>query len=66
MKEFILEIYQIIFYLSCTYYIYLVLDLLIKIFGRFKLKDDTIRFILTQNEKIILWFSTTIILSYLL
>lgn len=58
------EIYQFFFISSCIYIIYILGDLIIKMYGRFKLKADT-KFILTIFEKIMLWISITIFLTYL-
>jgi uncharacterized membrane protein len=45
--------------------VYILSDLTIKVYGRFKLNKDT-KFILTSIEKIILWISLAIFFSYLI
>lgn len=45
--------------------VYVLGDLAIKMYGRFKLKKET-RFILTKPEKIALWVSLTLIFTYLI
>ena len=40
-------------------------DLIIKMYGRFRLKNDT-RFVLTKSEKILLWMSLATFFSYIL
>jgi len=45
--------------------IYIVGDLIIKMYGRFKLSTET-RFIITNQEKIILWISLAIFFTYLI
>jgi len=59
------EIYQFIFISSIIFMIYIFSDLMIKMYGRFKLKKNTI-FVLTKTEKVLLWFSIAIFLSHIL
>jgi len=60
-----LEIYQYLFIASIVFIIYILGDLVIKTYGRFKLEKDT-KFILSLPEKIILWLSIATIFSYLI
>jgi spore photoproduct lyase len=59
------EIYQLMFISSIIYIIYIIMDLLVKMYGRFKLKTET-RFILTSIEKILLWISLAICFSFII
>ena len=45
--------------------IYVLGDLVIKMYGRFSLKTET-RFVLTTVEKILLWTSLAIFLTYII
>lgn len=45
--------------------VYILGDLAIKMYGRFKLNKET-RFILTPFEKIMLWISLALFFSYLI
>jgi hypothetical protein len=58
------EIYQFLFISSIIFIIYILGDLIIKMYGRFRLKTDT-RFILTKSEKILLWISIAIFFSHI-
>ena len=58
------EIYQFLFISSIIFMIYIVGDLAIKVYGRFKLNKET-RFILTKFEKVALWISLALFFSYL-
>jgi len=60
----ITEIYQFLFISSIIFMIYLFGNLIIKMYGRFRLKNDT-RFIITKPEKIMLWISIAIFFSYI-
>jgi len=60
----IIEIYQFLFISSIVFMINIFCDLIIKTYGRFRLKNDT-RFLLTITEKILLWFSIAIFFSYI-
>jgi hypothetical protein len=44
--------------------VYILGDLAIKMYGRFKLKADT-RFVLSTTEKLLLWASIAIFFTYL-
>jgi hypothetical protein len=44
--------------------VYVLGDLAIKMYGRFRLKADT-RFVLTTTEKLLLWASIAIFFTYL-
>jgi hypothetical protein len=61
----ITEIYQLIFISSIIFMIYILGDLIIKMYGRFKLKANT-RFIITKTEKILLWLSLAFFFSYII
>lgn len=60
----ITEIYQFLFISSIVFIIYIIFDLFIKAYGRFKLKNET-RFLLKKTEKILLWISIAIFFSYI-
>jgi hypothetical protein len=62
--EFLIELYKFMFVTSLIYIVYIISDLAIKTYGRFKLNKET-RFILSKTERIILWFSISIFFSYL-
>jgi hypothetical protein len=59
------EIYQFLFISSIIFILYILGDLGIKMYGRFKLGENT-RFVLTSVEKIALWVSIAILVSYLI
>jgi len=59
------EIYQFLFLSSIIFIVYVVGDLAIKMYGRFKLKTET-RFSLSVWEKLILWASIGIFFTYLI
>ena len=59
------EIYKFLFISSIIFMVYILSDLTIKVYGRFKLNKDT-KFILTSVEKIILWISLSIFFSYII
>jgi len=61
----ITEIYQFLFMASIIFMINILGDLIIKMYGRFRLKNDT-RFVLTKSEKILLWMSLATFFSYIL
>jgi len=61
----IAEIYQFLFISSIVFMISIFCDLIIKTYGRFRLKNET-RFILTKTVKIILWISIAIFFTYIL
>jgi len=60
----ITELYQFLFISSIIFIIYIFGDLNIKMYGRFKLKNET-KFILTKFNKITLWISLAIFFTYL-
>lgn len=62
--DLIAEIYQLLFISSIVFIIYVLINLFIKIYGRFKLNAET-KFVLTNFEKIALWISITLFISYL-
>lgn len=59
------EIYQFLFISSIIFLINIFSNLIIKMYGRFALKKET-RFVLSKTEKIILWLSLAIFITYLL
>ena len=59
------EIYQFLFISSIIFMVYILGDLAVKMYGRFKLSKET-RFILTTFEKVALWISLAVFLSYLI
>jgi hypothetical protein len=59
------EIYQTLFISSIIFMIYILGGLVIKMYGRFRLGEET-RFMLTTFEKIAMWVSLTIFFSYLI
>ena len=63
--DLIAEIYQSLFISSIIFMVYIVGMLAIKMYGRFKLKRET-RFQLTKSEKILLWITLTVFISYLI
>jgi len=65
MSELVTEIYQFLFISSIIFMLYVIGDLSIKMYGRFKLKENT-RFQLTSFEKAALWLSIGIFISYLI
>jgi len=58
------EIYEFLFILSIIFINYIFGNLIIKMYGRFKLKNDT-RFVLTKSEKILLWISIALFFTYI-
>lgn len=59
------EIYLFLYISSIIFMVYVLGDLAIKMYGRFKLKTEA-RFTLTNTEKIIFWLSLTMFLTYLI
>lgn len=66
MREFLLELYQIIFISAIVYLFNTLFSLLLKAYGYFILKKDDITYTLTNKEKIILWISISIFIAYLI
>jgi len=64
MSELMAEIYQFLFISSIIFMLYVIGDLGIKMYGRFKLKENT-RFQLTSFENVALWLSIGLFISYL-
>ena len=54
---------QFLFITALLYLIYVLGDLIIKTYSRFKLKNET-RFFLTQKEKLLLWLCLSIFFNY--
>lgn len=66
MRELLLELYQITFISAILYLIYTLLSFIMKAYGYFVLKSENITYILTNREKILLWISLSIFISYLI
>ena len=66
MKEFLTELYKILFIGSLTFIINMLLRLFFEAYGYFILKKEDITFILTTPEKLILWISISIFFAYLI
>jgi len=62
---FATEIYQFLFISSIVFIIYVLGNLIIKTYGRFKLKNET-RFELNKTERILLWISVATFFSYII
>jgi hypothetical protein len=60
------KIYQFLFISSIIFIIYILGDLIIKIYGRFALKQENVTFVLTNAEKIMLWASIAMFFTYIL
>lgn len=58
-------LYKFFFISSLIYIIYILMNLSIKIYGRFKLKEET-KFIILKYEKLLLWLSLAIFFTYIL
>lgn len=63
--EVINELHQYLFVLSFIFILKVFGDLMLKIYGRFKLREDT-KFVLTKNEKLLLWVSLAMFVTYLI
>ena len=61
----VVELYKFLFISSIIFIVYILGDLIIKMYGRFKLNENT-RFVLTDLEKIVLWISLAIFFTYIL
>lgn len=59
------EIYEFLFISSIIFMVYILGILAIKMYGRFKLGEET-RFVLTNFEKVTLWISLAIFFTYLI
>jgi hypothetical protein len=64
--DLILELYKILFISSIIFIFYILFDLVNKIIGKFVFKQDEVKFSLIREEKILLWVSITLFISYLL
>ena len=60
------KIYQFLFISSIIFIIYILGDLIIKVYGRFALKQENVTFVLSNTEKIMLWASITMFFTYIL
>lgn len=65
MGQLINEIYQIAFASSTLYIIGFLFFFSMKTYGRFYLKDETIKLTIKRNDKIYLLLSISIFISYL-
>jgi hypothetical protein len=65
MKELINEIYQFLFMGAIMYVIYILATLIIKAYAYFKLEEN-VTYKVTNFEKILLWISLSIMLTYLI
>jgi len=61
----VIELYKFLFISSIIFIVYILGDLIIKMYGRFKLNENT-RFFLNNLEKIVLWISLAIFFTYIL
>jgi hypothetical protein len=59
------KIYEFLFISSIIFMVYILGILAIKMYGRFKLDEET-RFVLTNFEKVTLWISLAIFFTYLI
>ena len=66
MKELLLELYQITFISAILYIVYTLFSFVMKAYGYFILKGENITYTLTNREKILLWVSISIFISYLI
>jgi hypothetical protein len=57
---------QFLFISSIIFIIYILGDLIIKIYGRFALKQENVTFVLTNAEKMMLWVSIAMFFTYIL
>jgi len=62
--ELLNELYKLLFVTSFVYIIHILIDLTIKTYGKFKLNKET-RFILSKPERIILWISISMFITYI-
>jgi len=62
--DILTDIYQFFFVSSITFMVYIVFGFILKVYGRFKLKQDT-KFVLTKFEKIALWISVAFFFTYI-
>jgi ATP-dependent protease HslVU (ClpYQ) ATPase subunit len=60
------KVYQFLFISSIIFIIYILSDLIIKVYGRFALKQENVTFILNNTEKIMLWASIAMFFTYIL
>jgi hypothetical protein len=65
LADILSEIYQALFISSIIFMVYIFGDLIVKMYGRFKLNKET-RFKLTTLERVMLLISLTVFLSYLI
>jgi len=61
-----LEMYKLLFIGSMLYTLYVVFNLGFKIIMRFYILDENVVFKLTNTEKIMLWVSLSLLLTYLI
>lgn len=56
--------YKFLFIGSLIYILYILMNLFIKVYGRFVLKLET-KFIIMKTEKLLLWLTLAIFFTYL-
>jgi len=59
------EIYQFMFIMSIIYIIHIIIDILIKAYSKIYFGNDT-KFVMTGVEKMILWISIGVFISFIL
>jgi hypothetical protein len=64
-NNWVFEIFEFLFISSNIYLIYILGDLFIKLRLRFKFKREDIQFKLNKQKIILLWFSLSLIITYL-
>jgi hypothetical protein len=60
------KICQFLFISSIIFIVYILGDLIIKVYGRFALKQENVTFVLSNTEKIMLWASIAMFFTYIL
>ena len=58
------DFYKLLFIGSLTYIVYIIFGLYIKLYSRFKMNKET-TFVMTSQEKLLLWIAVSIFFSYL-
>lgn len=62
--DLIAEIYQFLFISSIIFMVYVFGNLVVKMYGRFRLKTEA-RFVLTVAERIMFWTALAVFFSYI-
>jgi hypothetical protein len=60
------KICQFLFISSIIFITYILGDLIIKVYGRFALKQENVTFVLSNTEKIMLWASIAMFFTYII